>query len=248
MPADYKVVLIAVISFVAGGIVSRLAIGVQNSKLSTHGVVLANHSFYDVQMRNITQYQEDDAPAQQSQQFPTSSPFIEGIVPPELYKYQYAPEKLRFNVSKSMLRRSRPIIGNNDRLHAYIKKLHAKQCTIVLFLGGSVTDGHNVRGGAEQAYPRFFQFWLNQRYPCINEDGSPGQHDIKKTHAQNSQTHFIHWSMVSEIEKIDLVFIEFNIVRGIYLVVMSITSVRIGCLSLNENSFCLFLLERCVYT
>lgn len=34
---------------------------------------------------------------------------------------------------------------------------------------------------------------------------------MTKTHAQNSQTHFIHWSMVTGIDRIDLVFVEFNV-------------------------------------
>lgn len=243
MSADYKVILIATISFVAGGIMSRLTTGMQAGKLLTPDAVLTNRSFYNAPIQNIAKSRGANISTfehvQDNQQFPTSPSFIEEIVPPELYKYQYAPDKLRFNVSKSMLRRSRPIIGNNERLHAYIEKLHAKLCTTVLFLGGSVTDGHNVRGGAEQAYPRYFQFWLNGRYPCKNEDGSPGQHTIKKTHAQNSQTHFIHWSMVSEIDKIDLVFIEFNIVRYNCLVIVALiqNQFRNGCLTINEISF-----------
>jgi hypothetical protein len=63
---------------------------------------------------------------------------VEEIVPRELQP-TYAPENLQFNVTRSMIRQSRPIIGNTERLHAYIKKLHSKKCTSVLFLGGSVT-------------------------------------------------------------------------------------------------------------
>jgi hypothetical protein len=63
---------------------------------------------------------------------------VEEIIPKELQP-TYAPENLQFNVTRSMIRQSRPIIGNTERLHAYIKKLHSKKCTSVLFMGGSVT-------------------------------------------------------------------------------------------------------------
>lgn len=140
---------------------------------------------------------------------PARAPIMEETFPKNLQP-TYAHQNLQFNVTRSMLRQSRPIVGNTQRLHGYLKKLHIKQCTTVLFLGGSVTDGHNA-GGDKNAYPKFFVEWLNAKYPCVKKDGSPGMHEMKKTHAQNSQTHFIHWSMVSEIQEIDLVFIEFNV-------------------------------------
>lgn len=134
---------------------------------------------------------------------------IEEIIPPVLQP-SYAPENLQFEVTRSMIRQSRPIIGNTERLHAYIEKLHDKHCTSVLFMGGSITAGHNARG-PENAFPKHFIDWLNERYPCQNDDGTMGVHEMKRTHAQNSQTHFIHWSMVEGIDRIDLVFIEFNV-------------------------------------
>ena len=218
MPTDYKTVLLAVVSFIAGGIVTRLMPGPATSNLIMDDVKFVNRSIHDpplMSRSNETYHTLPPIPQHNAQQnYPTSTPIIKELIPPELYKYQYTPDKLRFNVSRSMLRRSRPIIGNNERLHAYIKKLHSKQCTTVLFLGGSVTDGHNVRGGSHNAYPQHFLFWLNAKYPCLNADGSKGRHQIKKTHAQNSQTHFIHWSTVSQLERIDLVFLEFNIVSA----------------------------------
>jgi hypothetical protein len=66
--------------------------------------------------------------------------FVDGIVPESL-RARYAPEALAFPVTESMLRRSRPVIGNNHRLHAYLRKLHSGKCTTVLFMGGSVTRG-----------------------------------------------------------------------------------------------------------
>ena len=132
---------------------------------------------------------------------------------PESLLHVYAPKNLQFEVTRSMLRQSRPIIGNVQRLHAYLKKLRSQQCTTVLFLGGSVTGGHNA-GGPKNAYPNFFMEWLNERYPCKAENGALGKHESKRTHAQNSQTHFINFSTISAIEKFDLVFLEFNVNDG----------------------------------
>lgn len=79
---------------------------------------------------------------------------VEELIPNNLQSV-YAPENLQFNVTRSMMRRSRPIVGNTERLHAYIQKLRDKRCTSVLFLGGSVTNGHNAKGPMN-AYPRHF--------------------------------------------------------------------------------------------
>jgi hypothetical protein len=114
-----------------------------------------------------------------------------------------------------MLRRSRPIVGNNDRLHGYIRKLHSKRCTVVLCLGGSVTAGHNA-GGFENSYGTLFKKWLDARYPCLNEDGSVGKHVVKRTVAPDSQSNFVHWNRIEQIETIDLAFIEFNVVSAVY--------------------------------
>jgi len=62
------------------------------------------------------------------------SSIIEEIIPDTL---QPIYQNIQFNVTRSMLRQSRPIIGNTQRLHAYLEKLRNKQCTTVLFLGGS---------------------------------------------------------------------------------------------------------------
>lgn len=103
------------------------------------------------------------------------SSVMEEIIPPALHS-KYTPENLVFNITRSMLKRSRPIIGNTERLHAYIRKLQSQQCTVVLFLGGSVTDGHHVKGRSAEAYPAHFMSWLNAQYPCLKDDGSAGRH------------------------------------------------------------------------
>lgn len=75
------------------------------------------------------------------QQTTKHTSIIEELIPTKLlplYSYDnLLKQKLQFNITRSMLRQSRPVVGNTQRLHAYIKKLQSKQCTTVLFLGGS---------------------------------------------------------------------------------------------------------------
>lgn len=158
---------------------------------------------------------------QHQQQRQKANSIIEEIIPPQLLP-TYAHEKLQFNITRSMLRQSRPVVGNTERLHLYLQKLQAKKCTTVLFLGGSVTAGHNG-GGPDNAYPRRFIDWLNARYPCKanssssssknnnNETAAVGKHKYRKTHAVDSVTHFMFWQTVTSVEEFDLVLIEFNI-------------------------------------
>jgi hypothetical protein len=72
---------------------------------------------------------------------PTKKSLIEEIMPPKL---QPVYEILQFNVTRSMLRQSRPVIGNTQRLHHYLKKLRNKECTTVLFMGGSGERDHKM--------------------------------------------------------------------------------------------------------
>ena len=65
---------------------------------------------------------------------PTNKSIIEEIVPPSLQSFYH---DTQFNPTRSMLRQSRPVIGNTQRLHSYLEKLRNKECTTVLFLGGS---------------------------------------------------------------------------------------------------------------
>jgi len=75
------------------------------------------------------------------QQTTKHTSIIEELIPTKLlplYSYEnLLKQKLQFNITRSMLRQSRPVVGNTQRLHAYLKKLQSKQCTTVLFLGGS---------------------------------------------------------------------------------------------------------------
>ncbi|KAL7543005.1 hypothetical protein ACHAXR_012891 [Thalassiosira sp. AJA248-18] len=91
---------------------------------------------------------------------PEYSEVVEEIIPTFPLLPRYATDFLQFPTTRSMLRQSRTITGNNERLHAYLKKLQSQQCTTVLFLGGSVTKGHKA-GGHMNAYPKFFCDWLN---------------------------------------------------------------------------------------
>ena len=74
--------------------------------------------------------------ANNTKNFTTGASIIEEIIPTALLP-TYAPNKLQFNVTRSMLRQSRPIVGNTQRLHSYLKKVRSKICTTVVFLGGS---------------------------------------------------------------------------------------------------------------
>ena len=61
---------------------------------------------------------------------------IDEIVPPSL-RAEYATENLQFNVTRSMLRSSRPVVGNVGGLRGYLRKLRSGKCTTVVFIGGS---------------------------------------------------------------------------------------------------------------
>lgn len=168
----------------------------------------------NITIHQMEEKEMDPAQYQTNQSSPKDHPTItltqqyatvDDIIPDKL-KSTYASHRLQFNVTTSMLRQSRPVIGNSQRLHAYLKKLQSQQCTTVLFLGGSVTQGHQA-GGRQNAYPKFFMEWLNERYPC----GTTGRHEAKFTHAPNSQSHFVNWPLVSGIDSFDLVFLEFNV-------------------------------------
>ena len=60
---------------------------------------------------------------------------IQAIIPESLQN-AYAPGKLLYNLTESMLEQSRPVRGNTQRLHSYIQKIRRKQCTTVIFAGG----------------------------------------------------------------------------------------------------------------
>eukprot|EP00584_Thalassiosira_punctigera_P008588 CAMPEP_0172535506 /NCGR_PEP_ID=MMETSP1067-20121228/7485_1 /TAXON_ID=265564 ORGANISM="Thalassiosira punctigera, Strain Tpunct2005C2" /NCGR_SAMPLE_ID=MMETSP1067 /ASSEMBLY_ACC=CAM_ASM_000444 /LENGTH=588 /DNA_ID=CAMNT_0013320443 /DNA_START=212 /DNA_END=1978 /DNA_ORIENTATION=- len=142
---------------------------------------------------------------------PAPTPFIDEYIPASLLK-KYEAQNLQFNVTRSMLRQSRPVIGNTKRLHSYLKKLRSGECTTVLVLGGSVSAGHHVRRPEENSYPQIFVDWLNARYPCRARSGAAGTHERKKIRgASNSQTHMASWSAVDEMRAFDLVILEFNV-------------------------------------
>ena len=154
---------------------------------------------------------------------PVLPSLVEEYIPAKL-RHKYEAQNLQFNVTRSMFRQSRPIIGNVRRLHGYLRKLQSQQCTNVLILGGSVSAGHHVRG--KFSYPILLAEWLNERYPCTLHNGTRGAHQYHKTHGTNSQQHLTSWSMVDSIERFDLVILEFNIndalVAGEYNVIISI--------------------------
>lgn len=78
-------------------------------------------------------------------------------------------------------------------------------------LSTSVTAGHNG-GGEPNAYPRRFIDWLNAKHPCISTNSSiKSEHIYQKSNAADSLSHFPIWSSVTDMDKIDLVIVEFNI-------------------------------------
>ena len=139
---------------------------------------------------------------------------IDEYIPPAL-RHKYGDAELQFNVSRSMLRRSRPVAGNNERLHAYLRKLRAGRCTTVLVIGGSVSGGHHVRNKATNAYPPLFVEWLNARYPCLSREGTAaqegGRHRFRDTPASSSQSHFSFLADPGRVGDFDLVLIELNV-------------------------------------
>mmetsp|Transcript_29425 Transcript_29425/g.61397 ORF Transcript_29425/g.61397 Transcript_29425/m.61397 type:complete len:648 (+) Transcript_29425:113-2056(+) len=187
-----------------------------SSKLTYEGSKSSSSSFaeYETQYPKNVKIKPATTTARSSSSFTT---FIEEYIPPKLLP-QYEPQNLQFNITKTMLRQSRPVIGNTHRLHAYFtNKLRTGQCTTILVLGGSVSAGHNVKGGEENAYGSKFVEWLNERYPCTagtttGTGITQQQHTWKQIRgASNSVTHMTSWSLVEAIETIDLVFIEFNV-------------------------------------
>ena len=85
----------------------------------------------------VSSYDENKTKIQSVQSYPY---YLDEIMPTSL-KQLYTQDKLAFPITPSMIRRTRPIVGNNQRLHMYLQKLHRKQCTTVIFMGGSVTRG-----------------------------------------------------------------------------------------------------------
>ena len=165
---------------------------------------------------------EEDNDAQINNNAKSKNGIIEEIIPTQLLS-RYTSDvcdpfkdeehcKTVFPVSRNMLRQSRPIVGNTDRLHIYLNKLRNGTCTTALFIGGSVTEGHNG-GGTKNAYPKHVMDIINARYPCHQGNGTLGIHEYRKTPASigDSSSHFSHWSTISQQGNIDIVIIEFNV-------------------------------------
>lgn len=83
----------------------------------------------------------------------TYAEWISRVMPPSLAPVYVAPGALPFNLTMSILRRTRPVVGSTDRVRGFLTKLKKGQCTTSLMLGGSVTAGHNG-GGPSNAYVR----------------------------------------------------------------------------------------------
>jgi hypothetical protein len=55
--------------------------------------------------------------------------------------------------------------------------------------------------------------WLNEVYPCVSANGTVGKHEHipSAPGIKNSQTAFLYFNSLHSIEKLDLVFTEFNV-------------------------------------
>lgn len=139
---DYLLILPGMIAcftigYLLGSSTTTLNSNVDNAKTVIAKVTTAESSIrngnYSTNNSNGETYNTTaNLPRQQNH----STSIIEEIIPTKLLPL-YSHDKLQFNVTRSMLRQSRPVVGNTQRLHAYLKKLQSKQCTTVLFLGGS---------------------------------------------------------------------------------------------------------------
>ena len=87
----------------------------------------------------------------------TYAEWLPTVMPPSLLPEYAPPGALPFNLTMSILRRTRPVVGNTERVRGFLRKLRGGTCTVSLMLGGSVTAGHNG-GGREKAYVR--EEWL----------------------------------------------------------------------------------------
>ncbi|EJK75681.1 hypothetical protein THAOC_02590 [Thalassiosira oceanica] len=155
----------------------------------------------------------------------TYAEWISRVMPPSLAPVYVAPGALPFNLTMSILRRTRPVVGSTDRVRGFLTKLKKGQCTTSLMLGGSVTaaassfafhsfkkldDIEHITTTATNQ-PKLFVDYLNARFPCTGADGGSGEHVYKTTNAGNSMSHATSFSSVSNLDRIDLILVEFNV-------------------------------------
>lgn len=98
----------------------------------------------DVQLSQVSVRTAISQEGEPNAQPRSPSQIIREIIPESLQSV-YSPQNLLFNVTESMLQQSRPIKGNTERLHSFIRKLRNKVCTTVVVSGGSVTAGRYLR-------------------------------------------------------------------------------------------------------
>jgi len=129
------------------------------AKVRTAESSIRNYGNYSTNSTGETHNTTANFPREQNH----GTSIIEEIIPTKLLPL-YSHDKLQFNVTRSMLRQSRPVVGNTQRLHTYLKKLQSKQCTTVLFLGGS----------GKLSTHTFMMFYVYVLYRCL-----------RKTHTTN---------------------------------------------------------------
>jgi len=116
-------------------------------------------------------------------------------------------------ISATMLRTTRPVVGHTERLHLFLRKLTAGKCVKVVIAGGSVTSGHNS-GKAQASYVYHLFDWLNEQFPCRNETGARSNHTRVMLDVGGSNTAVLLDSFdedFKEIHAFDLLLWEFNV-------------------------------------
>lgn len=100
------------------------------------------------QLATLKSQQAAATEKQQRQENSAPKKIIDGNEPDEFHRFEHivtTTKALNQRQTKNLvhmdpvMRRSRPVIGNTERIHGFIQKLLDRKCTNVLFVGGSVT-------------------------------------------------------------------------------------------------------------
>eukprot|EP01084_Bolivina_argentea_P096949 174266_1 len=127
------------------------------------------------------------------------------------------PTRGEFNITETMLRQTRPIVGNTLRLHKILKSvIYSNECMKIITIGSSVTGGTNA-GGIAHAYSVPFNIWLNEKYPnCHSNVYNISQHEVTPYVAGGTNIMKIVENFEALMEftndmKVDIIIIEYNV-------------------------------------
>lgn len=146
----------------------------------------------------------------------TKSKWYSNIIPTNSTIFEALENNQDF-VSKTLLRKSRPFVGNVDRFHRVLQKIHRGECIVWGVLGGSVTVGHNMGGPRRGIFPNVIQNWLNYRYPC-KKNGVRSVHErVEFRYAPGVLFGFENFEAIFDphaVPVLDLVLVEWNVNDG----------------------------------